>query len=876
MQRIKSALQNLEAFRQYIFWGVGTSDSHFSSQTGELEFPAALERGLLNLGFQAIFTSPIQPYYSHLAENKQFFEPYLTSQSPKRILDAQLRNLQPGPLGDRFLLGTQEQLAPANELMGDNHVLRIFDSLLSGKHARPICLVVINAEATLRHLEDQRTLSGVLAKWNRLTSTNPNKILFCFDARNEATLRESIDDLQINAISNLLPSSGFPIGEFGQLRSIGSPNDEELSELIQARFQRKLRSSSPANLRRISKLIAGEGLPLSTWIPRINSLPELTKDSLRENNWLESSKKDSRPALDQLNGFVGMANVKTVINDLVKWASRIDHDRSEQKAPLLHMVFTGPPGVGKTTVARFLGEILHDCGLLQKGQLVVQSPTSLVADHIGGTARLVHQAVDSALGGVLFIDEAYGLADRDRGGFVQEAIETLMHRMEIDHGKFIVVLAGYQKQMVRLFRQNPGLDRRFPTEFRLRFAPYSSEELGSIFINIAHQEGFQITEELWEQLNRLFARITLANDETAGNAGEVKNLFEATCRKWRLRDTNNGSESPQVLDVSDLPNEYQRLIGFNTEEIKHAYQSLDCFLGLREVKVKLKRLAKLIEYEQHKRTIVNDFSWNLPTLHQVFVGNPGTGKTSIARLFGEMLKACGYLRKGHTVEVSAPLLISGYAGDSGSRLSSLIQEALDGVLFIDEAYALTRRPGSANFEVIDSLTKAIEDFRNRLVVVVAGYPQEMSEFLAGNPGLQSRFADPILFSDLTQQEMGELLGTYAVSEGYNLPGDVQRIAELKLVLQQRQEPEKFGNARSVKKLFDEMKKRLAERVLAQLEEKTGVVSVTAIPGWNVFSAEDVRDEGITFIVAADAPSTTVSGKPGIESWVMRTEDPLHS
>ena len=361
--------------------------------TGELEFPIALERGLLNLGYQALFTSPIQPYYSHLTENKQFFEPYLTSQSPQKILDVQLRNLQPGPLGDRFLLGSQQQLAPANENMGDNHVLRVFDAILSEKHARPVCLVMINAEATLRHLEDQRTLSGVLAKWNRLTSTNPNKILFCFDARNEATLRESIEGLQINAISNLLPPSTSADGENGQLRLVISPKDEEVAELIHARFQRKLRSSSPTTIRRISKLIAGEGLPLSTWIPRINSLNELSKESLRENNWLTSSKKDTRPALDQLNAFVGMANVKTVVNDLVRWAARNEADRSEQKPPLLNMVFTGPPGVGKTTVARLLGEILHDCGLLEKGQLVVQSPTSLVADHIGGTARLVHQAV---------------------------------------------------------------------------------------------------------------------------------------------------------------------------------------------------------------------------------------------------------------------------------------------------------------------------------------------------------------------------------------------------------------------------------------------------------------------------------------------------
>ena len=184
-------------FGSLSFLGMGFPIRTSQCLRGNWSSQIALERGLLNLGYQAIFTSPIQPYYSHLAENKQFFEPYLSAQSPQNILDVQLSNLQPGPLGDRFLLGSQQQLAPANENMGDNHVLRVFDAILSEKNARPVCLVMINAEATLRHLEDQRTLSGVLAKWNRLTSTNPNKILFCFDARNEATLESSIEGLQI-------------------------------------------------------------------------------------------------------------------------------------------------------------------------------------------------------------------------------------------------------------------------------------------------------------------------------------------------------------------------------------------------------------------------------------------------------------------------------------------------------------------------------------------------------------------------------------------------------------------------------------------------------------------------------------------------------
>jgi len=870
MHRIQSAFLQGVSHRQYILFGEGVSDSHFSFASGELEFSAALEQTLLERGYHTIFTSPIQPYFSHLAENKRFFEPYLSAQSPQRILDSQLRALQQGPLGNHFLIGSTDQLTPVEERMGDDHVLRIFDAILSNQQFQPVCLVFINAETTLAHLEDQRTLSGILSKWNRLPSTNPNKIIYCFDVKDEEALREAVDQLQINAIKNLIPKSRAAGTKADYLCNISTPGPGEVSELIQARYRKKMRGASPALVRRISKLIAGEGLPLSTWIPRLDSIPELTKDSLRLNRWLISSQNAEKPALDQLLALIGLQPVKDAILDLVKWAGTRDAITDQQTMPLLNMVFTGPPGVGKTTVAKFLGEILHDCGLLEKGQLIIHSPTTLVADHVGGTAKQVNEAVDAAMGGVLFIDEAYGLADRERGAFVQEAVEAILHRMEVDHGKFIVILAGYQKQMVRLFRLNPGLERRFPAEFRLRFPPYTAAELALIFNQLAQKDGYQIDEELWGQLNRLFSRFTSEQDETAGNAGEAKNLFEAMVRKWRLRTVSQGQESKRVLLTEDLPADFLTMISLDPSEIRRAFQVLNNYQGLREVKSQLIRLARLIEYEHHKQALVEDTSWNMPTLHQVFVGNPGTGKTSIARLYGELLRACGYLRKGHTVEVSAPLLISSYAGDSGNRLTALVQEALDGVLFIDEAYALVRQAGQTNFEVIDTLTKAMEDFRNRLVVVVAGYPQEMSNFMIGNPGLRSRFADPLLFADLNRHEIGQLMEIYAAREGYELPEAVRDAATHRLESQQRLSPAQFGNARSVRKLFALMKTRLAETILHAAECKP-TVKVTDIPGWNCFALEDLIDEGITVVVSGDSAQPANRNHPGIESWVMRND-----
>lgn len=235
-------------------------------------------------------------------------------------------------------------------------------------------------------------------------------------------------------------------------------------------------------------------------------------------------------AVRELNSLIGLKVVKTEIERIINLAKvdAIRRRRGLQTTSMcFHMVFSGNPGTGKTTVARLLGRIFKGLGLLSKGHLVEVDRSNLCADYVGQTATKTQKVIQSALGGVLFIDEAYSLNARTSSGtqdYGREAVSTLLKEMEDHREDLIVIVAGYTDLMEGFISMNPGLESRF--RFKIRFEDYSPEEMAMIFWSFCKRNGFGITKEAYKRIQGIVFSFTPGKGQAFSNARLARNLFE--------------------------------------------------------------------------------------------------------------------------------------------------------------------------------------------------------------------------------------------------------------------------------------------------------------------------------------------------------------
>lgn len=255
------------------------------------------------------------------------------------------------------------------------------------------------------------------------------------------------------------------------------------------------------------------------------------------------------------------------------------------------------------------------------------------------------------------------------------------------------------------------------------------------------------------------------------------------------------------------------------ESVDQILEELNQLVGLHQVKEEINRLVNLIRVQ--KLRAERGFSNASASKHMVFSGNPGTGKTTVARMLGKIYKSLGVLPSGQLVEVDRSNLVSGYVGQTATKTNEAVDKALGGILFIDEAYSLTVNKGENDFgqEAVDTLLKSMEDHRDNLLVVVAGYPKPMEEFLASNPGLKSRFNHFILFEDYKGDELLEILQSQCERQEYHLSEEATEAARLYFSDCESNPPENFANAREVRNFLELAIANHANRIVS-LEQTT--------------------------------------------------------
>lgn len=601
-------------------------------------------------------------------------------------------------------------------------------------------------------------------------------------------------------------------------------------------------------------------------LPSSSAKPPVTDDDKKDVRFeiSEADEKSLEESIAELEEFTGLESIKKGIKDFISYLEFINE---RKKAGLkakdeiaINALFLGNPGTGKTTIARIMGNILKQMGILQRGHVVEVDRAAMVGQYVGETAQKTDKLIEEAMGGVLFIDEAYTLVKQGGGqDFGQEAIDILLKRMEDRKGQFTVIAAGYPEEMNTFLNSNPGMKSRFTHSFT--FEDYTPDELFTIISKNAEAEEFNFNDEAGELLKKQFIQLYRDRDQSFGNARLARQIFEdlkinLSKRYLELEEEKRSREAMTTFTKDDVEEAFGTVAGktvllpINEEALTEANEELNSLTGLTSVKVEVNNIIKLARYYIER----GEDASNKFNSHILFLGSPGTGKTTVARIISKIFAALGILPKGHLVETDRQGLVAGFVGQTAEKTSALIDKAIGGTLFIDEAYALVKGDDSRDFgkEAIDTLLKRMEDDRGKFIVIAAGYTGEMNKFIQSNPGMQSRFNRTLTFEDYNPEELLNILNFSLTSKSLQLSKAVEEKIKIYFEFIYKKRDKNFGNARIVRNIISDAQHKMLLR-LTELspEERTDETEKTII-------SEDIKEfsssEFINFLNTVESDS----------------------
>lgn len=523
--------------------------------------------------------------------------------------------------------------------------------------------------------------------------------------------------------------------------------------------------------------------------------------------------------------LANMQGIDRIRNQFEVLCERLAIERNNPKTEFRpHMAFLGSPGTGKTTVARRFAEILKDKGLLSVGHLVEVSPADFIGEYVGQTRPKASKVCESAIGGVLFIDEAYGLhkkSDSQSNGntFGDEAIDMIIQYMENYKNDLIVIFAGYDEETRYMIDHgNSGTKSRIDKDLGYYFfKPYSPEVLFNIVMFKLSEEGWQTTSDFQTSMrNIILIEHSLGQTENS-NARYAEQIAGELLSSYKDKKEKMGF----TLDKIHIPEKRRRLIDPSLLDESIVFDEIDKLVGQNHLKNSLRDLYDNCVVQMTQAGLIPGYIPQLPQLGFVIMGPSGTGKTTFAHAIANILYYLGLMPGDNssyfTTTTGVDILQKRYTAEV------LLQENLGKTLFIDEAYGLLASPNFVN-DFVGEMQKP--KFKNKLCVILAGYEDDIKRLMSQNQGLPNRFPEDgrFILSNYTDEDLAEMLfrrqnNRIRLSEECR-PLAIDYFSKERQKKAAANDPSKpFGNAREVDTLLGKLKTSSNKRYRRASEEQ---------------------------------------------------------